>query len=143
MRKTAWILTGFLVLSGCATTGSLDDTRLKAPARVMSDTYEAPFGEVYTATKLACLDLGLAVENESQTQGKIYARTTANMAKIFWFGTGYGESIGIYLTPIEENQTRVEIVTQKTYKLDWGYKDYRGNLISLIRTHLNARKSQS
>ena len=106
----------------------------------MSDQYEAPLNNVYTAAKLACLDLGLAIESESQAEGKIYARTTANMAKIFMFGTGYGESVGIYLTTIEEKKTKVEVVTQKTYKLDWGFKDYRGNLLNLIRTHLQTNK---
>ena len=136
MKKLIWCLIIAGMFSGCATTGSLDDTRNRAPSRIMSNTYNYPFEQVYTAAKLACLDLGLALESESKEQGKIYARTTANMAKIFWFGTGYGESIGIYVTPLAETQTRVEAVIQKTYKLDWGYKDYRGNLLSLIGTHL-------
>lgn len=140
MTKIALGLACVFLLVGCATTGSLDDTRANAPARVMSDEYDASFMDVYAAAKQACLDLGLAIENESQSEGKIYARSTANMAKIFMFGTGYGESVGIYVTKLGENKTKVEIAIQKTYKLDWGYKDYRGNLLNIIRTHLAALK---
>jgi uncharacterized protein YceK len=136
MKKTAIGLI-LLALSGCATTSSLDDTRTNAPHRLMSATYSYPFDDVYRAAKLAILDLGLALESEDKQSGSIYARSTANMAKVFWFGTGYGETVGIYLTPMSD-KTRADVAIQKTYKLDMGYKDYRGNLLGLIQTHLDA-----
>ncbi|MBI1952940.1 MAG: hypothetical protein HYS41_02320 [Candidatus Omnitrophica bacterium] len=135
-----WFLIVFL-LAGCATARSLDDTRLKTPGRVVSDTYDFAFDEVYRAARQSVLDLEFVVEREVAREGKIYAKTAPNMAKVLIYKTGFGEHVGVYVTPLSERQTKVEVATQKSNRLEVGFRDYRRVILKLIRARLEGNKA--
>lgn len=143
MRKIIFvIMTAWAIfISGCATTGTLDDTWKKAPGRLKEEVINYSFDKTYDATKMAILNIGLALDSEGKKDNTtmLYAKSTANMAKVIFFGTGYGEMVGIYLTPLSETQTKLEVAVEKTYKLDVGYKDYRGLIINQIKTILELK----
>lgn len=127
-----------LILSGCATPGTLDDAREKAPKRMQSEVIDHPIDKVHEAAKSAVFNLGLSLESES-TRGEtrvIYARSPASVTKIIWAGNGYGELVGVYMTPVSETQTNVEVGVQKSNKMEMGYKDYRGLVLNQIKTLL-------
>jgi len=109
--------------AGCATAGSLDDTRLKAPDRILSEVLQHPYERVYAAARLSLLDLELKIEREDSKAGTLYAKSSPNLAKVAIYRTGFGESVGIYVTPVDSQQTKIEVVTQKSNRLEVGYKD--------------------
>ena len=141
MSRTALLLLGIFLLGGCATARSLDDTRLKAPDRVVSDTYAFAFDEVYRAARQSVLDLEFVVERELPQEGKIYAKTAPNMAKVLIYKTGFGERVGVYVTALGERQTKVEVATQKSNRLEVGFRDYRRVILKLIRARLEGNKA--
>ena len=136
MRTTLLGIAAALWVAGCATAGSLDDTRAKAPDRVVSDAFNHSFDRVYAAARLSCLDLDLAIEKEDRQRGRIYAKSSPNMAKVVVYKTGFGEHVGVYVTKIDDQKTKVEVVTQKSNRLEVGYKDYRRIILKLIRPRL-------
>lgn len=140
MKKMGFVILflGIFVIFGCATTKSLDKTWEHTPDRLKAETLNYSFDKVYKAAKMAILNLGLALDSEGKKEETtvLYAKSTANMTKIFMFGTGYGEMMGIYITPVSENKTNIDVAIQKKYLLDWGYKDYRGLVINQIKTIL-------
>ena len=140
MKREIGFLVGVLLLAGCATAHTLDDTRQKAPDRVISEVYPFSFEEVYTAARRSCLDLELGIEREDPKTGILYATSSPNMAKVLIYKTGFGEHLGIYLSPDEKQGTRVDIVTQKSNRLEIGYKDYRRINLKLIRARLEGNK---
>lgn len=143
MVKFRIVITLFLCFSliGCATMGSLDRVREKSPKKVLSEVYPYSSKKVFQATRLACLDVGLAITHSSVKEGKIYAQSPASVSRLLWVEEGYGEKVGIYLTELGNRSTSVEVVLQKAVFTDIGYKDYRGILLNLIRTHLQKNKS--
>lgn len=140
MRKMKAGLLGLLLVAGCATAQSLDDTRLKAPDRVVSEVFPFPYAEVYTAARRSCLDLDLVIDRESPEEGKLYVKSSPNMAKVVIYKTGFGERLGLYVASLGERETKVEVVTQKSNRLEIGYKDYRRILLKLIRARLEGNR---
>lgn len=142
MKKLIYLLGVAMLLSGCATTGTLDDTWKKTPARLKSDILNYSFEQTYDAAKMSILNLGLAFDSEGKIDSTtvLYAKSAANMASVIWMDSGYGEMVGIYLTPLSANQTKVEVAIQKNDRLGVGYKDYRGLILNQIKTILELKK---
>lgn len=139
MGKVMLLLIAGLLLSGCATMGSLDSIKKSSDKRVASEVFNYPKGKVFQAAKLAVADAGLGIQMANEDEGKIYAKSAAKMTQLFWTGTGYGEYVGVYLIPIDENSTKVDVVVQKNYLLDIGYTDYRNIIMNNIRTILKSQ----
>src|SRR3989338_1568445 len=88
------ICVGLFFFVGCAMTmmDGLDSTRMKAPHRLVVETFNAPYDKVFEITQLACAESGLRIIQNSKDQGKIYAdRIPAR------WETHSGETIGIYI----------------------------------------------
>jgi len=109
---------------------------MKAPDRVVTDVLDYPFERVYASARLACLDLDLTIEKEDPVEGKIYAKSAPNLAKVAIYRTGFGESVGVYVTSLDPQRTQVEVATQKSNRLEVGYRDYRKAIAKLIRARL-------
>lgn len=143
MKKVILLSSALLlsfVLSSCATVGTLNGVRKSGDKRVVKEIFPYPKDKVFKAAKIAVADAGLGIQMANEEQGKIYAKSAAKMTQLFWTGTGYGEFVGVYLTPIEENKTQVEVVIQKSYLLDIGYTDYRNIIMNNIRTQLSSQQ---
>ncbi len=132
---------GIALLAGCATPQSLDDTRLKAPDRVVSETFAYSYEEVYRAAKRSCEDLEFVISREFPQEGRIYAKSPPNLAKVVIYKTGFGEHLGVYVTPLSAGQTQVEVATQKSNRLEVGFRDYRRVILKLIRARLEGNKA--
>ena len=144
MKNFLIFILSIFFISGCATTASLDRTRINAPERLKGDVLNYSFDEVYKASKMAILNLGLALDSEGKKDKVtvLYAKSTADLMKVLAFGDAHGEMMGIYITPISEKQTKVDVAIQKQYLLDLGYKDYRGLVINQIKTILDLQNKK-
>ncbi|GEM_PF-6454795 len=140
MKKILLGLLGALMVAGCATPASLDDTRIRAPGRVVWGVFDYPYKEVYKAARSSLSDLDLIIERENEAEGKIYAKSSPNMTKVIVYKTGFGEHVAVYVTDLGEQGAKVEIVTQKSNRLELGYKDYRNILLKLVHARLEGNK---
>ena len=122
-------------LVGCAMTmmDGLDSTRMKAPHRLVVETFNAPYDRVFETTQLACAESGLRIIQSSKDQGKIYA----DRIPTGWESHS-GETIGIYLTTVNKTQTKAELAIQKNDVFDTGYQDSRAIILNLIRAKLGS-----
>ena len=73
--------------------------------------------------------------------GTLYVKSSPNMAKVVIYKTGFGEHLGIYLSPVPDKGTQVDVVTQKSNRFEIGYKDYRRIILKLIRARLEGNKT--
>ena len=146
MKRLSFLIILFItisiLISGCATINTLDDTRNKAPKRVKSVTFLFPYENVFKAAKEACQDLGLTIYSEDEVKGRIYAKSTWRFLSVLRnegvFGSG--EQIGIYLTAlINEPYTKVEVAVQKSNLLDLGFTDWRHRILKLIADHIEIK----
>lgn len=134
-------LIALLITSGCATSSTLDDTRAKAPERVKTEVLDYPFQEVREAAKESITNLGLMLDREAKKADTtaLYAKSGTNLTKVVLYRSGFGEMVAIYLTPLSETQTKVEVVLQKSNRLEVGFKDYRELVIKQIELVLTAK----
>lgn len=130
-----------LLLNGCASINTLDRTRTEFPDRVKTTVFDASYSEVFTAAKKACQDLKLTVYSEDEAQGKIYARSSLRwlLILISWGSMGFAEKVGIYLTKVDTDSTRVEVAIQKTFLGDIGYADWRDRILASIAANLKQK----
>ena len=138
MKKILALFAAVVLFSGCATVNTLDKTRASHPERAVSFTFDYPYFSVYAAVKKACKDLKLVVYSEDQKKSKVYAHSHLRWVPlILTQGTfGFGEKVGIYLKPLGEDKTKVEVVLQKANLLDIGYADWRKRLKKAIEDNL-------
>lgn len=127
-----------LLLNGCASINSLDKTQTEFPDRVKTAVFNASYSEVFTAAKKACQDLKLTVYSEDEAQGKIYARSSLRwfLILVSWASMGFAEKVGIYLTKVDSDSTRVEVAIQKAFAGDIGYADWRERILTSIAANL-------
>lgn len=134
------IIVGLLNLIGCTTLEGLDSTRKNAPQRLKSDVFDSTYDKVFEAAKLACAESGLAIQSSSKAEGKIYAQRFPETSRVAGFilsaDNDKGEMIGIYVTKLGENQTKVELAIQKIDLTQEGYRDNREIILNLIRSKL-------
>ena len=125
-------------MNGCATVNTLDTTRTRLPERVKSCSFSYSYKEVFQAAKEACQDLKLSIYAEDEKEGRIYAKSSWRWVSVLLTqGTfGFGEKVGIYVTALDELDTRVEVVLQRASLLDVGYADWREKILELIKERL-------
>ncbi len=80
------------------------------------------------------------IDREGSEEGRIYAKSSPNMAKVVIYKTGFGERLGLYVTSLGDQETKVEVVTQKSNRFEVGYKDYRRIVLKLVRARLEGNR---
>lgn len=130
-------ISGFLC--GCAITHQkLDVIYSTHPNEVKSQVFTSSLGDVYNVTKKVCSDLLLSIQRVDQGDEniKIYAGTPP-------VGIGFNkislELIGIYLTKIEERQTKTEVLTKPIDplgKIRGKYKNISETILNMIELEL-------
>jgi len=98
------LLLVFLLLpsTGCSTIADARNARGQGESR----TYNAPFDTVWKTVPTAVNELGLMVAGENEEEGYILA---AKGITAF----SYGENVAIFVEKIDDEQTRVEVVSKK------------------------------
>ena len=132
------LIINLLLLNGCATVNTLDETRQEFPDRVKSSVFSSSYNTVYRAAKKACQDLNLKIYSESERLGRIYAYSPKRKSSLLLSaGTfGYGEKVGIYIVDFDEKYTKVDVVVQKQYITDLGHVDWRDKILKQISENI-------
>ena len=125
-----------LLACGCATVNTLDETRSKEPSRVELAVFNHTADKVYEAAKKACTDLKLHIYHEDRQEGKIYAWSHLRWSSLLLIQLGYGEKVGVYVTPLDASKTKVEVVVQKRFLADAGFSDWRKKILAVIEGNL-------
>lgn len=140
MKKFIWgvvlVFAGIWLISGCASVGTLDNTRAQRPERAESLVFDYPYAKVFLAAKESCADLKLLIEEEDEREGRIFARSRLRWLWILLIQLGYGEKVGIYLTALNDHSTQVEVAVQKRLLIDMGYADWRKKILDSISNKL-------
>jgi ABC-type Na+ efflux pump permease subunit len=134
-RKGLFLLLLVMLLEGCATTGAVLK-KAKEGENVITEVFNAPYNKVFLATKHACAEAGLAIEESSEEENYIVASSPPQTFQAFWTGTGYGALVGIYFEKKGENQTLVKIAAKSRFTLDFGARDPRKELLVCIEKEL-------
>jgi len=92
-----------LLTGGCST---IADAR-KDKGHGTSRIYDAPFNTVWVTIPKAIEDLGLDLAGENKNEGYILAQKGITAAS-------YGENVAVFATKIDEDKTKVEVVSKKT-----------------------------
>jgi uncharacterized lipoprotein len=110
---TALMMLPLLLTAGCST---IADAR-NSKGQGMSRVYDAPFNTVWTTVPKALNNLGLSVAGENKEEGYILAQKGMT-------AFSYGENIAVFVNKVNENQTKVEVVSKKSmstnvFAWDW------------------------
>ena len=110
------IALSLMVFNGCATHQAVLRKAVESK-NVITEVFNAPYEKVFLATKYACAEAGLAIEEASQEKRYIIASSPVNTFQAFWTGTGYGALIGVYFEKKGESQTLVKIAAKSRFTL--------------------------
>jgi len=124
---------------GCATVNTLDKVREEKPERKRVSGLSYGYDEVFTAALKACKDLDLRVYSVDIEKGEIYAKSLVRW--LLLIPVGFGEKVAIYVVPVDDQSTNVEVVLQKVYLLSIGYTDWRQKVLNAISNNLKKDNS--
>ena len=102
-----------VVLSGCSTLSGVKDAKGSGTNRL----YNKPFENVWSETVGTVQSCGLSVVSTDKTKGEIMAE---NGMSAF----SYGENVGVFVKPMGEAQTQVEVVSKRVLATNVMAKDW-------------------
>ena len=97
------LLVGMGLLSGCATLADARMAKGTGPYRV----YDVPADKVWSAMPDVIRNVGLSYVGENRQEGYVLAQRGITL----W---SYGENVSIFITSLEAQKIRVEIVSKKS-----------------------------
>jgi len=93
-----------LLLTGCATLSDAQKARGSGPSRV----YAASFEAIWSAMPAAIATAGLQNVEANKKEGYMLAQRGVT-------ALSYGENVAIFMEPVGKKQTKVEVVTKRTW----------------------------
>ena len=124
VRKIALFFVIMLVpvlFSGCATLADARRSEGSGPFRI----YDAPAEKVWTALPQVIKNSDLQYVGENRQEGYILAQRGITMFS-------YGEEVAIFIKPLGEHKTRVEIVSKKALATNIFAPDWSNKLFQLL-----------
>jgi len=139
VSKNITLFLVILLFLGCATVNTLDKVREEKPERKRVSVVNYSYDEVFTAGLKACKDLDLRIYSVDIEKGEIYAKSLVRW--LLLIPIGFGEKVAIYVVPVDDQSTNIEVVLQKVYLLSIGYIDWRQKILNAIAKNLEKDNS--
>jgi len=114
------------VSAGCAT---LADAR-KAKGTGLTRAFDNPYDEVWQTIPDILSELGLDLAGENHREGYILAQRSAT-------AFSYGENVAIFIERIEDNKTKVEVVSKKAMSTNIFAPDWADDILNALDEKLN------
>ena len=109
------------VLSGCSTLSSVKEAKGSGTNRL----YNKPFENVWSETVETVESCGLIVVSTDKTKGEI-------MAEKGMTTVSYGENVGVFVKPMGEAQTQVEVVSKRVLAANILAKDWEVEIFKYL-----------
>ena len=118
---------------GCSTINTLDTTQKECFDRKKSSVFREDRILVFHAAEEVLKDLGFRIYHRDISKGRIYARSPELLPML-----GLGEKVGVYVIYLDDEFTKVDVVLQKVFLLNFGYNDWRDKILNEINKYLKS-----
>lgn len=129
------IIFASLFIVSCVSLQSLDNIRSSGDYRVERSAFTYPKEVVYKTIKNVIGELKLTIISENKEEGVIYAKSSLKMNKLLFSDNTMGKYVAVYIKPISQNATSVEVV-QKSYFPEISSADLRNIIINKTKARL-------
>ncbi len=119
---------GAFLIAGCASMGSISSLKGQGHTRI----YNFPYQTVWGAVPKAMKSLNLAVAFSDEKEGKILTDTPLTL----W---SYGEAIAVFITPIDDSHTQVEVVSRKKMGTNIFAFSYQDRILNALDKELSGQ----